>query len=317
MMDRTDRHYRYFFRCISKETLLYTEMIHANAILHGDRERLLGYSLEEKPLALQLGGDNPQTLAACAKIAEEWGYDEVNINVGCPSERVQHGSFGACLMADPQRVADCVSEMRAACSLPVTVKHRIGIDHQDKYEDMNRFVSIVKEAGCDRFSVHARAAWLKGLSPKENREIPPLRYEEVHRLKREHPDLIIEINGGITSLTAAREQLSFVDAVMIGRAAYDDPYLFAVADEHFFGASNPTKTRAEVVESMASYVNKHVAHGGRLHDISRHMLGLFAHQPKARSWRRVISTLSSKPNANAEVLRSALAESEPSRGRPD
>jgi tRNA-dihydrouridine synthase A len=316
MMDRTDRHYRYFFRQISKKTLLYSEMIHANAILHGAREYLLSYSPAEKPLALQLGGDNPKTLAQCAKIAEDLGYDEVNLNVGCPSERVQHGSFGACLMADPQRVADCVVAMRAACSLPITVKHRIGIDTNDSYEDMHHFVTTVAASGCDRFSVHARAAWLKGLSPKENREVPPLRYAEVYRLKREHLELVIEINGGITTLQSAKEHLRQTDAVMIGRAAYDEPFLFAYADELFFGEQNPVQSRAEVVQGMLGYVTDWVKSGGRLHDISRHMLGLFTGLPNGRAWRRVISTQASKPGAGAEVLLAALQEVQARLARP-
>jgi tRNA-dihydrouridine synthase A len=283
MMDRTDRHYRYFFRQISKKTLLYSEMIHANAILHGDRDYLLGYSPAERPLALQLGGDNPKTLAQCAKIAED---------------------------------VDCVMAMRAACSLPITVKHRIGIDTNDSYEDMHHFVTTVAASGCDRFSVHARAAWLKGLSPKENREVPPLRYAEVYRLKREHPELVIEINGGITTLQSAKEHLRQTDAVMIGRAAYDEPFLFAYADELFFGEQNPVQSRAEVVQGMLGYVTDWVKSGGRLHDISRHMLGLFTGLPNGRAWRRVISTQASKPGAGAEVLLAALQEVQARLARP-
>ena len=235
MMERTDRHYRYFMRQMTRRTLLYTEMITTAAILHGDREKLLGFSSEEKPLSLQVGGDNPQELAECARIAEDMGYDEINLNVGCPSNRVQNGNFGACLMAQPERVAQAVEAMQKAVDLPVTVKHRIGIDQRDRYEDMAHFVRIVSEVGCRRFTVHARKAWLKGLSPKENRNIPPLRYQDVHRLKQEFPHLFIEINGGITTLEQVQEQLKLVDAVMIGRAAYDNPYLFATVDRDLYG----------------------------------------------------------------------------------
>ena len=233
MMDRTDRHFRFFLRRITRHTLLYTEMVTTGAVIHGDRERLLGFDLREKPVALQLGGDDPRALAECARIGEGFGYDEINLNVGCPSDRVQKGRIGACLMAEPERVADGVEAMRAAVSIPVTVKHRIGIDHLDRYEDMARFVTTVAAAGSDRFTVHARIAWLQGLSPKENRDIPPLRYDDVYRLKREHPDLSIEINGGVRSLDGVEEHLREVDAVMIGRAACDDPYLFAEADRRF------------------------------------------------------------------------------------
>lgn len=254
MMDRTDRHYRYFMRQITRRTLLYTEMVTTAAILHGDQEQLLGFSPEEKPLVLQLGGDNPNHLATCAKIAEDMGYDQVNLNVGCPSDRVQNGNFGACLMAQPELVAKAVEAMQKVVNIPVTIKHRIGIDDQDKYEDMAHFVRIVANAGCQHFSVHARKAWLQGLSPKENRTIPPLRYEEVHRLKQEFPQLFIEINGGFKTLTEVKDQLQFVDAVMIGRAAYDHPYLFATADQEIYGEKTPPLTRQEVIEAMYPYL---------------------------------------------------------------
>lgn len=254
MMDRTDRHYRYFMRQITRRTLLYTEMVTTAAILHGDQEQLLGFSPEEKPLVLQLGGDNPNHLATCAKIAEDMGYDQVNLNVGCPSDRVQNGNFGACLMAQPELVAKAVEAMQKVVNIPVTIKHRIGIDDQDKYEDMANFVRIVANAGCQHFSVHARKAWLQGLSPKENRTIPPLRYEEVHRLKQEFPQLFIEINGGFKTLTEVKDQLQFVDAVMIGRAAYDHPYLFATADQEIYGEKTPPLTRQEVIEAMYPYL---------------------------------------------------------------
>lgn len=307
MMERTDRHFRYFMRQITHRTLLYTEMITTAAILHGDREKLLDFSPEEKPLALQLGGDNPQDLYTCARIAEDWGYDEVNLNVGCPSDRVQNGNFGACLMARPDLVAKAVEAMQKATHLPITVKHRIGIDDRDRYEDMADFVRIVSEAGCQRFTVHARKAWLKGLSPKENRTIPPLRYEDVHRLKREFPHLAIEINGGIATLEQAREQLQFVDAVMIGRAAYDNPYLFATCDRDFYGEKTPPPARREVVEAMLPYIEYWIAKGLKLNAISRHLLQLFAGQPGTKAWKRHISENAHLPGAGVETIRHALA----------
>lgn len=315
MMDRTDRHLRYFLRQLSRHTLLYTEMITTGAVIHGDRDHLLGFSPEERPLALQLGGDDPADLARCARIAADFGYDEVNINVGCPSARVQSGNFGACLMAEPERVADAVAAMRAAVDLPVTVKHRIGVDDIDRYEDMARFVTVVAAAGCDRFTVHARKAWLSGLSPKENREVPPLRYDDVYRLKRERPDLVIEINGGVRTLDATREHLERVDAVMIGRAIVDDPYLLAEADARVFGdASAPTLSRVEAVEAMIPYIAREAARGERLHRVSRHLLTLFRGVPGARGYKRV---LSENPRATdpLAVLDAALAfvRREPSR----
>ncbi|MFT7579420.1 MAG: tRNA-dihydrouridine synthase A [Myxococcota bacterium] len=290
MMARTDRHYRHFMRQITSETLLYTEMVTTGAILHGDRSRLLDFSASEGPLALQLGGDDPAALAECARIGEDWGYDEVNINIGCPSDRVQNGHFGACLMAEPEKVAAGVAAMRAAVKIPVTVKHRIGIDTLDKYEDMERFVRIVAEAGADRFSVHARKAWLQGLSPKENRNVPPLRYAEIHRLKREMPHLDIEINGGITSLDTTMEQLDHVDAVMIGRAAYDNPYLFASADARVFGKTDTDLlSRQTIVERMVPYVTQWCHGDFPLHRVSRHMLMLFSGCPGTRAWKRHLS----------------------------
>ncbi len=306
MMDRTDRHYRYFMRQITRRTLLYTEMVTTAAILHGDQEKLLGFSPEEKPLVLQLGGDNPKDLATCAKIAEDWGYDEVNLNVGCPSSRVQDGNFGACLMAQPELVANAVEAMQKVVNIPVTVKHRIGIDEQDKYEDMAHFVRIVSDAGCQRFTVHARKAWLQGLSPKENRTIPPLRYEEVHRLKQEFPQLFIEINGGFKTLAEVKQQLQVVDAVMIGRAAYDNPYLFAVADQEIYGENTPILTRHQIVEAMYPYVDYWVKKGVRLNSITRHLLELFAGQPGTKAWKRHISENAHLPNAGVEVLQQAV-----------
>ncbi|MGF1457549.1 MAG: tRNA dihydrouridine(20/20a) synthase DusA, partial [Leptolyngbyaceae cyanobacterium] len=287
MMDRTDRHYRYFMRQITKRTLLYTEMVTAQAILHGDRDRLLGFSPLEKPLVLQVGGDDPAWLAQCARIAADYGYDEINLNVGCPSDRVQSGNFGACLMAQPDLVAECVAAMIAAASLPVSVKHRIGIDDQDSYEHMANFVATVATTGCQQFSVHARKAWLQGLSPKENRDVPPLRYADVYRLKRDFPHLCIEINGGIKTLAQVRDHLAQVDAVMIGRAAYDIPYLFAEVDRRFFGVEDAVNTRSQVVEAMLPYVDYWTGQGLKLNSITRHMLMLFHGQPGSRTWRRL------------------------------
>jgi tRNA-dihydrouridine synthase A len=308
MMDRTDRHFRYFMRQITQRTLLYTEMVTSAAIMHGDRNRLLGFSPAEKPLALQVGGDDPKTLALCAQIAAEMGYDEINLNVGCPSDRVQNGNFGACLMAQPQRVADCVATMRQATSIPVTVKHRIGIDHKDAYEDMAAFVQTVATAGCERFSVHARKAWLQGLSPKENRDIPPLRYEDVYRLKQEFPHLVIEINGGIQTLEQAKMHLHHVDAVMVGRAAYDNPYLLTHADRCIYGSLSTPPSVFAVVEAMLPYIDYWTGQGLKLHKITRHMLQLFAGQPGSRLWKRYLTEHSSLSGAGVEVVQVALAQ---------
>ena len=308
MMDRTDRHYRYFIRQITRHTLLYTEMATSAAILHGDREHLLGFSLEENPLALQVGGDRPSDLAKCAGIAEDMGYDQINLNVGCPSSRVQNGNFGACLMAQPHQVADCVEAMLKATHLPVSIKHRIGIDQRDRYEDMANFVQIVSEAGCQHFVVHARKAWLQGLSPKENRNIPPLRYGDVHRLKRAFPHLIIEINGGFTNLEQVREQRQFVDGVMIGRAAYDNPYLFATVDRDIYSEAVTPPTRYEVVEAMLAYIDCWAARGLKLNKITRHMLQLFARQPGSRVWKRHLTEKSCVLGAGSEVVREALSK---------
>ena len=309
MMKITDRHCRSFLRCITKRALLYTEMVSTGAVLRGDRQRWLGYSPAEKPLALQLGGDDPVALGECARLAEDMGYDEVNLNVGCPSPRVQTGNFGACLMEHPHRVADAVAAMRGVVSIPVTVKHRIGIDDLDRYEDMAHFVDVVATSGCDRFIVHARKALLGGLSPKENRTIPPLRYDDVHRLKREFPELLVEINGGFRSLDMVEEQLQAVDGVMIGRAADSDPYLLAEAAHRLFGDNScPVPSRHEVVTLMFPYVEEWLARGEPLHRITRHMLGLFSGQAGARSWRRVLSERAIKERSGLEVLQEALSQ---------
>ncbi|MGB3404160.1 MAG: tRNA dihydrouridine(20/20a) synthase DusA [Microcoleaceae cyanobacterium] len=308
MMDRTDRHFRYFMRQITRRTLLYTEMITTAAIIHGDRNKLLGFSALEKPLALQVGGDQPQELARVAQIAQDWGYDEINLNVGCPSSRVQEGHFGACLMAHPERVAIAIAKMQQVVEIPVTVKHRIGIDDRDRYEDLVHFVKIVSEqGGCQRFSVHARKAWLKGLSPKENRTVPPLRYGDVHQLKQDFPHLFIEINGGFTDLSQVQQQLNYVDAVMIGRAAYDNPYLFAKADQEIFAEQTPPPSRQQVVEAMLPYIEDCLSRGIRLNSITRHMLQLFAGQPGTKAWKRHLSENVCRPGAGVEVVQQALA----------
>jgi tRNA-dihydrouridine synthase A len=308
MIDRSDRWFRVVMRrLVGRRPLLYTEMITTGAILHGDRERLLGFDAEERPLALQLGGDDPAALAECAAIAAELGYDEVNLNVGCPSERVQKGSFGVCLMERPERVAEAVAAMRAAVPLPVTVKHRIGFDDLDRYEDMLRFVDVVAAAGCDRFAVHARKAWLSGLDPKQNREVPPLRYGDVYRLKVERPELAIEINGGVRSLAAARAHLEQVDGVMIGRAAYEDPWAIAGADQLLYGEAGEPPSRREVVESLLPWAEAEVTRGVPVARIARHLLGLVHRRSGARAWRRILSELGHLPGAGTEVLRGALA----------
>ncbi|WP_233501327.1 tRNA dihydrouridine(20/20a) synthase DusA [Acaryochloris thomasi] len=307
MMDRTDRHFRYFMRLITRYTLLYTEMVTSAAILYGDRNHLLGFSPEEKPLALQVGGDQPQDLATCAQIAEEMGYDEINLNVGCPSGRVQAGNFGACLMLQPQRVADCVAAMRQATKLPVTVKHRIGVDSCDRYEDLAHFVQVVAEAGCQRFTVHARKAWLQGLSPKENRNVPPLRYEDVYRLKRDCPHLWIEINGGITTSDQAQGHLQVVDAVMIGRAAYDTPYLLATVDREIGHQSVSPPERHNIAMAMLPYIEHWTCKGLKLNAITRHMLQLYHGQPGSRIWKRYL-TENSRAGAGPEVVETALVK---------
>ena len=306
MMDRTDRHYRYMLRLISHHTLLYTEMVTTGAILFGDQNRHLDFSAEEGPLSLQLGGDDPVALAECAHIAEEWGYDEVNLNVGCPSDRVQSGRFGACLMLRPERVAEAVKAMKSAVNIPVTVKHRIGVDDVDRYEDMLRFVDIVSEEECDGFSVHARKAWLSGLSPKENRNIPPLRYEEIYRLKRERPHLFIEINGGIKTWDEIDEHLKHVDAVMLGRGAYSNPRLFMEADQRLFPSESPAQREiADVISAMADYTDQWVEGGGRAHHVTRHLVHLLSGVPGNKYWRRLLSEEAIKKGANGDVVRRA------------
>lgn len=309
MMDWTDRHCRFFLRLITRRTLLYTEMVTTGAVLHGPRDRLLGFDPAEHPVALQLGGSDPEALATCARIAADYGYDEVNLNVGCPSDRVQTGRFGACLMAEPELVGRSVAAMRAASPLPVTVKCRIGIDERDSYEDLLAFVDrVVEIGGCRSFAVHARKAWLQGLSPKQNREVPPLRYPEVHRLKRERPELEIVVNGGILTLDAALAQLEAVDGVMIGRAAYQDPWCLAEADRRIFGEDTSAPTRRDVVERLLPYLERECTRGTPLKSMTRHVLGLFNGLPGARAWRRHLSEAAHRPGAGPEVVEQAFAE---------
>ena len=290
MMDWTDRHCRYFHRLLSAKVLLYTEMVTTGALIHGDVGRHLDYNREEHPVALQLGGSEPADLAQCAKLGEQWGYDEINLNCGCPSERVQRGAFGACLMAEPQLVSDCVKAMLDVVNIPVTVKHRIGIDKLESYSFVRDFVGAVSQAGCNTFVVHARSAWLKGLSPKENREVPPLRYELVHRLKKDFAHLRIVINGGVTTPMQITEQLQQLDGVMVGREAYHNPWFMASWDAEFFGAMPSTLTREAVEAQMCSYMaHEFKTHGTPHLAIARHMLGLRHGLPGSRRWRQVWS----------------------------
>ena len=307
MLDWTDRHFRYFARLISRHTRLYTEMITTGALLHGDAERLLAYNPSEHPLAIQLGGSEPQELAECARLAEQAGYDEVNLNVGCPSDRVQNGRFGACLMAEPRLVADCVRAMKVAVEIPVTVKTRIGIDDRDSYQELCRFIEAQIGAGCDHFIIHARKAWLQGLSPKENREVPPLRYDTVRQLKRDYPDQGFSLNGGILNLEQAMEQLQSLDGVMIGRAVYHDPYILAQADRLIFDDPHPIPSRLEVLEALLPYVERQLQQGIALKQITRHILGLFHGCPGARGWRRQISEQAHKSDAGPELILQAAA----------
>lgn len=306
MMDWTDRHCRVFHRQMSRHARLYTEMVTAEAVIHGDRARLLGFDAAERPLALQLGGSDPAKLAEAAEIGASLGYDEINLNVGCPSDRVQEGRFGACLMAEPALVAACAAAMQARVAVPVTVKCRIGIDDQDGETDFARFIATVADAGVRIFVVHARKAWLKGLSPKENREIPPLDYARVYRLKAARPDLTIVVNGGIETLEACGEHLQHVDGVMLGRAAYQTPYLLAGVDRAFFDPTVPMLSRNEVLERMVPYVRDHLARGGRLNSVTRHILGLFHGQPRARQFRRHLSEHGVGEGPGLDVLIQAM-----------
>ncbi len=310
MMDWTDRHCRAFHRTITRRALLYTEMVTSAAVKFGRREELLSYAPFEQPLALQLGGSDPRELALAARIGEDHGYREINLNCGCPSDRVQEGRFGACLMAEPDRVAECLAAMREAVRIPVTCKCRIGIDDQDEEEGLSRFAAAVAKAGCTTLIVHARKAWLKGLSPKENRSVPPLDYERVYRLKRERPGMEIVLNGGIGSLTEAHVHLAHVDGVMLGRLAYQHPYVLSEVDQRFFAVTQPVPTRRQLVEAFLPYVETELVLGTPLARITRHMLGLFHGEPGGRAYRRILSEEAHRPGASIDVLRRALAATE-------
>ena len=307
MLDWTDRYFRYFVRLITHRTLLYTEMVTSAALLHGDPARFLDFDPAEHPLALQLGGSDPAQLARCSRLGETWGYDEINLNLGCPSDRVQSGRFGACLMKQPQQVADCIRAMRDATGLPVTAKHRTGVDDRDSYPELRDFVGLLAEAGCGCFIVHARKAWLQGLSPRENREVPPLQYESVYRLKEDFPDLEIIVNGGVSSLDQCLGHRQQVDGVMIGREAYHNPWILADADRRCFGLDTPPPSRHGVVEALLPFIDRELARGVPLQRISRHLLGLFHGRPNARAWRRHLSEQAHRPGASSRVVAEAAA----------
>jgi len=306
MMDCTDRHDRYFLRLLAPHVLLYTEMITTQALIHGDYQRLLAFDPLEHPIALQLGGNNPAELAYCAKLGEKSGYDEININIGCPSDRVKSGQFGACLMLNPALVAECVSAMCQAVSIPITVKCRIGVDDQDSYEALQEFIGMISNAGCKIFIIHARKAWLTGLSPKQNRQIPPLRYDIVRRIKQDFPNLIIIINGGINVLSDIKEHLQFVDGVMIGREAYSNPYFLAEIEKQYFHNDSDIVIRHAIIEKFIPYIEKQLTNNIKLTAITRHILGLFQGQPGARQWRRYISENAHQAGAGTHILKEAL-----------
>ena len=306
-MDWSDHNCRYFWRLLTKQALLYTEMVTTGALIHGDRKRFLHFNREEHPVALQLGGSDPKDLARCARWAQEWGYDEVNINCGCPSDRVQSGMFGACLMGKPNLVADCVKAMMDSCDIPVTVKHRIGIDHMESYEQLLAFIEPVAAAGCSVFIVHARKAWLQGLSPKENREIPPLNYPWVYQLKKDFPHLTIVVNGGIQTIEECQDHLEHVDGVMLGREAYQNPWMLAQVDEALFGMDSPLKSRDDVIAELVPFAEQHLAQGGQLNHITRHILGLYQGIPGARKFRRHLSENAYKKEAGISILAEAHA----------
>ncbi|MBU3070850.1 tRNA dihydrouridine(20/20a) synthase DusA [Aestuariicella sp. G3-2] len=307
MMEWSDRHCRYLWRLISRHAVLYTEMVTTGALLHADPERFLRYNPSEHPLALQLGGSNPADLATCSKMAEDWGYDEVNLNCGCPSDRVQNGMIGAILMAHPEKVADCIKAMQDAVSIDVTVKHRIGIDDMEDYPGMAHFVETIAKTGCKTFIVHARKAWLQGLSPKENREVPPLRYDMVHQLKREFPELEIVINGGLHTLEQCEEQVTGLDGVMVGREAYSNPYLLAEVDKRFYHDEHPIPSRQEIASQFVAYCQEQMNEGQLLKYMTRHVLGLFQGLPGARRFRRHISENAHKQDASIAVLEDAIS----------
>ncbi len=306
MMDWTDRHCRVFHRLLSRRARLYTEMLTTGAIIHGDRQRLLGFDASEHPVALQLGGSNPADLATSAVIGEDFGYDEINLNVGCPSDRVKDGRFGACLMAEPQLVAECVAAMKQAVKVPVTVKCRIGIDDQDPEVALDTLAHAVLAAGADALVVHARKAWLNGLSPKENRDIPPLDYDRVYRLKAALPNVPVVINGGIGTIAAAKLHLAHVDGAMLGRAAYQEPWRLLSVDPELFGEANPHATMHEAIEALMPYIARELAAGTRLHSITRHLVGAFQSVPGARAFRRYLAEVCTKPGAGVASLQEAL-----------
>jgi tRNA-dihydrouridine synthase A len=308
MMEWSDSHCRQFWRQITKEAVLYTEMVTTGAIIHGNRERFLAYGQEEHPIALQLGGSNAKELAECAKYAQQWGYDEVNLNVGCPSDRVQNNMIGACLMGHPQLVADGIKAMQDAVDIDVTVKHRIGIDDQDSYPELVNFVATIAKTGCKTFIVHARKAILQGLSPKENREIPPLKYDWVYQLKQDFPDLEIIINGGLTQFEQMTEQLTQLDGVMVGREAYHNPYIMAQVDNAFYGQEKAIPSRHDIIKNFMPYIEQQLSKGIYLSHITRHLLGVFHGQPGARQFRRYISENAHKPGSGIEVLETALSK---------
>lgn len=306
MMDWTDRHCRYFHRLLSKNAVLYTEMVTTGALIHAEADRFLRYNREEQPVALQLGGSNATDLAKCTKMAEDYGYNEVNLNVGCPSDRVQNNMIGACLMAHPQLVADCLKQMQDAVTIPVTVKHRLGIDDMDSYDELKQFVETVQTSGCNVFIIHARKAILQGLSPKENRDVPPLKYEWVYQIKQEFPELEVHINGGIKSIEECHTHLQYVDGVMLGREAYQNPYILAEVDQAFYESSDPIIGRKQAALNMIPYIEQQLNKGVPLNHIVRHMLGLFHAQRGGKQFRRFISENAHKPGASIEVLLNAL-----------
>ena len=306
MMDWTDRHCRYFHRLLAPSAMLYTEMVTTGAIIHGDADRFLAYNPEERPLALQLGGSDPEDLAVCARTAQQRGFDEINLNVGCPSDRVQRGRFGACLMLEPDLVKDCMSAMQDAVDIPVTIKTRLGVDDHYSYQYMSDFVGRVAESGCSVFIMHARKAILAGLSPKQNRDVPPLHHDWVYRLKQASPELEIVINGGIDTVEAAKKQLEHVDGVMLGRAAYQTPWVLAECQQQFFGKQTVSR-REDIIEAMSIYLERQVRQGTAVKHISRHLLGLFQGLPGARAWRRYLSENAFKDDDNIELLKQALA----------
>jgi tRNA-dihydrouridine synthase A len=306
MMECTDRHYRYFARLIAPSVLLYTEMVTTGALMHGDYHRFLSFDSLEHPIALQLGGSEPQKLAHCAKLGADYGYDEINLNIGCPSDRVKSGRFGACLMLDPNLVAECVLAMMNAVSIPITVKCRIGVDDQDSYESLVNFIEIVSKAGCEVFIIHARKAWLNGLSPKQNREVPPLQYDIVRKIKQDYPHLTIILNGGIKALIQIDEELPHVDGLMIGREAYSNPYFLSEIHAKYYPDASKSLPRQDVVSFFLPYIEQQLKNNIKLSSITRHILGLFQGQPGARKWRRYISEHAHLPGADINIIKEAL-----------